>query len=208
MTGQINMDSRLGKLIYDLVSREDVKYIVEIGTWNGFGSTECIRKSIVENEKVNYEVYSLEINQKMYQEAIRRKFPENFHILLGRIIGEEDMNWMDWDEYFNSPDGYYFSMSKRSWYDEDIKNLRQTDNVLHLIPTQIDLLILDGGEFTTYPEFIKIGKRAKFIVLDDTKELKCKKIRDILMSDDEYRILEDEQEDRNGFLIAEKKIEI
>ena len=35
MAGQINMGTPWGDLIYNLSGREDVKTIVEIGTWNG-----------------------------------------------------------------------------------------------------------------------------------------------------------------------------
>jgi hypothetical protein len=204
MTGQINLDSNLGKLIYDIVSRNDIKSIVEIGTWNGHGSTECIRKSIIDNNKSDYVVYSLEINERMYREAIKREFPSNFNILLGRIIEESDLDWMNWDEYFNTPEGNYHLGSKRDWLNDDIINLRSTENIINIIPDKIDLLILDGGEFTTYPEFTKIGSRSRFIVLDDTKELKCDRIRKELINNTNYTIIVDNLYDRNGFLIAEK----
>ena len=204
MVGQINLDSKLGKLIYELVSRNDIKSIVEIGTWNGYGSTECIRRSIVDNNKSDYIVFSLEINEKMYREAIIREFPNNFNILLGRIIEESDLNWMNWDEYFNTPEGNYHLGSKRDWLNDDIINIRSTKNIINIIPDKIDLLILDGGEFSTYPEFSKIGSRSRFIVLDDTSVLKCDKVRKELINDPNYNILVDDLHDRNGFLIAEK----
>jgi hypothetical protein len=205
MQGQINLDSKLGKYIYDLVSRKDINNIVEIGTWNGYGSTECIRKSIVDNNKENYTVYSLETNEKMYYQAIQREFPKNFNIILGRIIDEDDLNWMNWDEYFNSPEGYYHAGSKREWLNEDLYNLRLVENKIDLIPKRIDLLILDGGEFTTYPEYLKIGHRARFIILDDTNQLKCQKIREELINREGYTILLDELNDRCGYLIVENE---
>ena len=203
MIGQINLDSKLGKIIYNLVKDKNIKNIVEIGTWNGYGSTQCIKQSIIDNNKTDYLVYSLEINENMYNTAKQNHNLPNFHLLLGTIITEDDLKWCDWDKYFNSPDGYYDgNKSKRTWFDEDIKNIRKTDNVLNLIPENIDLLILDGGEFSTYPEYIKIGNRSKIIILDDTKVLKCKKIREELLLNDNYTILYDDLNDRNGFLVA------
>ena len=204
MIGQINLDSKLGKFIYEMVSKDDIKTIVEIGTWNGYGTTECIRKSIVDNNKVDYSVYSLEINSDMYKQAISREFPKNFNIILGRVIEESDLNWMNWDEYFNSPEGYYHAGNKRSWMIEDIVNLRRVENVISSIPSKIDLLILDGGEFTTYPEYLKLSQRSRFIILDDTKELKCRKVRSEIINNENYSIIIDDLSDRSGFLIAEK----
>lgn len=207
MIGQVNLNSKLGKSIYDFVSRDDIKTIVEIGTWNGYGSTECIKKSIIENNKKDYVVFSLEINESMYNIAQGNTYPDNFHLLLGTIVDESDLGWMNWDEYFNSPEGFYHGGNKMEWYQEDILNLRKTKNVIGLIPVSIDLLILDGGEFTTYPEFLKLKDRCRFIMLDDTKELKCKKIREEMLSDSEnYNIIVDDLSDRNGILVAEVKI--
>ena len=39
--GQINLDSNIGLLLRDLASNEKYNTILEIGTWNGLGSTKC-----------------------------------------------------------------------------------------------------------------------------------------------------------------------
>jgi len=207
MIGQINLDSKLGKIIYEYVGDKKIKNIVEIGTWNGYGSTQCIKQSIIDHNKTDYEVYSLEINPHMYNIAKENHNLPNFHLLLGRIIDIQDLKWMDWEKYFNSSDGFYDGKkSKRTWLEEDKKNMKNVQNVIHRIPNQIDLLILDGGEFTTYPEYLKIGDRSDIIILDDSNELKCKKIREELLDNNNYEILYDEPNDRNGFFIAKKKI--
>jgi len=202
MKGQINLDSKLGKIIYDFVKRNDINIIVEIGTWNGYGSTECIKQSIIENNKVLYDVYSLETDINMYNIAKSNHNLPNFKLILGRIIDEEDMKWFDWDKYFNGTDGVHDHHKKIDWMNQDIKNLRSVENVLYMLPEKIDLLILDGGEFSTYPEYKKIGNRAKIIILDDSNEMKCKKIREEIISDIKYEILYDEPNDRNGFFIV------
>lgn len=40
MSGQINRGSQLGELIFNLVKNKDYKKFLEIGTWNGQGSTK------------------------------------------------------------------------------------------------------------------------------------------------------------------------
>lgn len=57
MPGQINIHSAFGKIIYDLSKRLDVINIVEVGTWNGEGSTQCILRAI-DNSKRFYTIES------------------------------------------------------------------------------------------------------------------------------------------------------
>lgn len=40
-TGQINLNTKFGKLIKKYLEDDNIKSILEIGTWNGFGSTKC-----------------------------------------------------------------------------------------------------------------------------------------------------------------------
>ena len=46
MLGQINLDTLAGKAILQISSRPDILSIVEIGTWNGAGSTRCVLHGI------------------------------------------------------------------------------------------------------------------------------------------------------------------
>ncbi len=41
MAGQINMDSEFGKIIFEYARNTEYKSYLEIGTWNGEGSTNC-----------------------------------------------------------------------------------------------------------------------------------------------------------------------
>ena len=42
MAGQINRGTELGEMIYNLAQDTQYKNYVEIGTWNGEGSTQCL----------------------------------------------------------------------------------------------------------------------------------------------------------------------
>lgn len=44
--------------------------------------------------------------------------------------------------------------------------------MLSQIPNKIDLLLLDGGEFSGYADFLTLHLRSKFIVLDDCNKFK------------------------------------
>jgi hypothetical protein len=91
------------------------------------------------------------------------------------------------------------------WLKNDLNDYFLCENILNQIPDNIDFLLLDGGEFSTYSEWNILKNRSKIIVLDDTLVLKCKKIREELLNDDNYELIIDYPSDRNGFAIFKKK---
>jgi hypothetical protein len=88
------------------------------------------------------------------------------------------------------------------WYKKDLELLKEAENVLYLLPEKIDLLILDGGEYTTYPEWVLLKNRTKYFILDDTNILKCAKIRQEILNNINCTIIKDVTNDRNGYLIG------
>ena len=191
--GQINRGSRLGDLIYNLVESNNFNNIVEIGTWNGLGSTKVIRDAI----KPNCQFYSVEASSHWYSEALKHNdpIPDNVHFILGRIVE------------FNEIDDKDLTGDEPTWLSEDIKHYEKAQNVLNLLPLKIDLLLLDGGEFTSFAEFGKLRERTEYIVLDDTKVRKNRIVRKIINnSKKEFTVLHDVKDDRNGFMIAKRNI--
>jgi len=71
------------------------------------------------------------------------------------------------------------------------------------IPEQIDFLILDGGEYSTYLEWTKLKERISYVALDDTKMRKTKRIVEECMLDDSFELITSSGE-RNGFHIFKK----
>lgn len=66
--GQINMNTQFGEYICKIASLNDVVNIFEVGTWNGQGSTVCLMNGII--NKTNSNLYSIEANPQMYNQAI------------------------------------------------------------------------------------------------------------------------------------------
>lgn len=201
MTGQINLGSKFGDLINSISKQDSVKNIVEIGTWNGLGSTICVLDALINYTDKKF--YSIELYPDMFLVAKNNlsnylNLP-NFHLLNGRIIERDDVYWFD-----HSSIQFGLDEHARLYYRSDIDYLQSTENVLRLLPESIDFLILDGGEYTTYPEWHLLKDRTRIVALDDTAVLKCSKIREELLSDVKYRVIEDVLNDRNGFSIFEK----
>tara|TARA_R110000824_G_scaffold218435_4_gene405105 strand:+ start:11732 stop:12322 length:591 start_codon:yes stop_codon:yes gene_type:complete len=193
MKGQLNFEtSILGRAIVDIAKREDVKTIVEIGTFNGMGSTRCILEGL--KGRTNYLFHSYECCNEHYNEAIKNneKFMgDKFKIILGKIVEESEIA-----KWFDNGD---LGERENSWIKADLKNMKEVKNVFHTVPDDIDLLVLDGGEFSTYPEYRLLKSRSRIIALDDTKTRKCKKIKEELLQSDAKIILDSDE--RHGVAI-------
>lgn len=210
MIGQINRNTVTGEFIYNLCLLESNKTIVEIGTWNGAGSTKCIIDALLTRFD-EYKFYSLEVNKKMYDLAktywdqallsCNSLIKEQINILHGTVINKDEMIPLEEIRNYNN-----YIKDWEKWYSDDIASFESCQNILNLIPEKIDVLLLDGGEFSTLAEFNKLKSRTKYILCDDTNTTKCSKITEIMNNDDKnYKLIFDNQTDgRNGFMAFER----
>ena len=91
--GLLRRDSEAGKLIEKLIVEESLTKILEIGTWNGLGSTSTLIETLNENFE-NYNLISIESDKAFYKQANKNLsgvLNENIQLLLGRIIELEDL---------------------------------------------------------------------------------------------------------------------
>ena len=204
MVGQINRGTTTGEFIFNLCLKSEVQTIVEIGTWNGLGSTKCVADALLQRFDES-KMFSLEANKKMYDLAkshwdltllsYNSFMKEKINLLYGRIIEKEDL--IPLEELRTYPS---YIPDWENWYQQDIASIELSENVLNTIPLSIDLLLLDGGEFSTLSEFNKLKDRANYILCDDTRTTKCTKIVEELKKNNKFEIIFDNQEDgRNGF---------
>lgn len=177
MEGQITPNSRFGKWIRLTVRHRSVRTIVEIGTWNGLGSTAIIAGAI--EGKPEKAAWSLESNQAMFKEALRNLGPQTgLKLVHGRLVSEADL------------DSEGLTELEQGWFAQDVVNLRDAPIASDQIPGKIDVLLLDGGEFSTWAEFVALKDRATgFILLDDTRVRKNRRVNCSLRSDPDWLLL-------------------
>jgi hypothetical protein len=192
-TGQITPNNLVGQTLIKYVKENDLKNVVEIGTWNGLGSTRCFLLGL--QDTTNF--FTLETNKEKLEIAKKNLLSltkQNCNFLWGSVIRNSDIK--NTEKIF--PELLRDSEFRR-WHNLDIQNINLSPNVLDKIPTEIDFLLLDGGEFTTYYEFLLLFPRCtKFIALDDVNVSKCKEIRRILKSNPKWKEIHYINE-RNGF---------
>lgn len=195
--GQILENSLFAYFIEQTIQGYRPTNIVEIGTWKGLGSTKRIIDAIIKNNLLcNF--ISIETNEIFYNEAkINLKSYDSYvNLIYGKII-----NIIDVEKFITS---MTLTDMEKEWYFQDKSNLTKAPNVMDSIPEKIDFLLLDGGEFSTYSEWLKLKDRSRIIALDDTNTTKCKQIKYEILNDKnyQYKIIINSN-DRNGFMFIE-----
>jgi hypothetical protein len=194
LQGQIQLSSKRCELMRKTLEKYKCKNVVEIGTWKGMGSTLCIIKSLSPNSNF----ITLESNKSFYDAAKSNleSYQDKLNMIYGSIVSIDEIT--DFASDLNLDE------EKRSWLYEDLQNIKLCPNVLNDIFDNIDFLLLDGGEFSTYKEWEKLKKRTNIVALDDVTEIKTNKIYNELSKDINYELV-GYVEEGNGFCIFIKK---
>lgn len=157
--GQILPGSSFGNALTDLA--KDCETILEIGTWRGGGSTECLRRGLC---RTTQRIWSV----------------------------EWDFNrWMEAKELHKAEDRIRFLRAA-------------TVHVLDEIPSNLDLVLFDGGDGDSDTEFGLLFPRIrKYIALDDTKERKNRRQLELL-NNMGWVLIHGSETERYGWAIFKK----
>ncbi len=192
-TGQIFGGDALAIWLQAIATDPDVSKIVEIGAWEGKGSTRVLAKAVSTRPDVNsVSILSLEAAQKRAKRAQKRNRKFHFvEVVWGSIVAEQDLDYQDLNE------------NENLWIAEDINALKNCPRVLDSIPNSIDALFLDGGEFSTRKEYDLLFERVKkWLILDDTLSRKSAAIAKMIREDSAPFVVLIDSHQRNGFMIA------
>lgn len=196
--GQICNDSFASE-IEKYASNPNYKTFLEVGTWNGLGSTKAFSDGL--SKRDNYVFYSLECNSdKCVQASNLYKDNPNIKILNEVIWNKEPDNFFEIFPQCKTNPMY------EHWHKVDMINMNKCNLFLDRtdIPSMFDVILLDGGEFTTYHEFQILKNKCKILMLDDIECDKCKYIVQELLSDPSWKIVKQDNI-RNGYVIAERQ---
>jgi hypothetical protein len=196
--GQVTMNTDLGKYIYrTCLSENNISTVVDVGTWDGRGTTECAIRGLRDSGREGISFSSFETNKKFYDLAVSswnlEGLPSWAKLIHGRLVNSEDL------------DRENLAGSEPQWLAEDSEWYAISPNVSEMLPKSIDLAILDGGEFSTKAEFLLLEPITNMFILDDTISRKCRWIRShVLSNPNKYRIIFDNPSDRNGTMCFER----
>lgn len=213
--GEINKYDTFGKSIIDTVKKYNIKKILEIGSWDGTGSTQCFiegMKDFDEKELICLEVYAdrfegLKQNTSQYN-WVRCHNQSS--------ISYKNFLYKNFDDIWFSP---YNNIPKvdgngsrkeliNKWYTDDVAVMNKF-NSGYLEDNEnetYDGVLIDGGEFAGYSEFVLLKDRSKFFFLDDcTRAFKTTQVALTLLNDDDWSLIVDGKDERNGFAIFGRK---
>lgn len=194
-TGQIKLTQELGQWISRYASDERFSRYLEIGTWNGRGSTCCFYDGFTKR-KSPYSLQSYEIAKSRVDEAksIWKHVPE-IQILHGRMLQDHECPVYERVKEV-------FPHLTLSWHTEDIQNFWSCSYVPMNNP---EVVLLDGAEYLTWFEFqtMKNMESIHVFLLDDVYTEKCPRIFAYLQSHPDWKLIA-KGEDRNGWAVFEK----
>jgi hypothetical protein len=198
MLGQITQFSDFGRAIQDVCSRPEVNTCVDIGSWNGLGSTQCIVQVLT--SKGSGHVYSYEIDDHMFEQS-QNVWKNNPYITLQKARVTETM--MTHEDVVN--DRNYSNIAHDdwlSWYTGEQANFEKS--VVGTLPEKIDFVIIDGGEFCGRGDWAAVQtKDPEYVALDDTFTVKTGEVLHSMLESGEWVVLY-QGIDRNGWAILRK----
>jgi hypothetical protein len=196
--GQVTMNTDLGKYIYrTCLSENNISTVVDVGTWDGRGTTECAIRGLRDSGREGISLLSFETNKEFYNLAVSswnlEGLPSWAKLIHGRLVDESEL------------DRDHLTGDEPNWLADDVSWYSSTPKVADMLPQKIDLAILDGGEFSTKAEFLLLEPITKMFILDDTATRKCRWIRNhVLSNPSKYEVIFDLQNDRNGTMAFAK----
>lgn len=216
--GEIALDD-FSKEISILAGMTENKIFLEIGSSSGEGSTQSFISSLKNRpDQGDCRFYSLEVSQERYD-----RLKETYGNL--DFFHAYRMSSVPLSEYpsvFKVIKFYFRNKTKLNehsifkvlmWFRREKSYLKHsgipTDEsgitriLDEIVPSSLDVVLLDGSEFTGEAEVRRV-LGSKFILLDDTQTFKCNRALQILRNDDRYRLVKENEFLRNGYAIFQK----
>jgi len=165
--GQIDDKTSGGKLIYEFIQKFDIQNVLEIGTWNGLGSTLVIHNALA-SKGLKFSFMSIETDKIAYNYARKNLKSLTVNLKLGRIIDLHDLpdpSLIDFRKHNLNPENI-------EWFYQDLRRYKKTKNIYSYLKAQYDFIFFDGGEFSTFAEFKLLYSRTRYFGLDDIQTYK------------------------------------
>jgi hypothetical protein len=174
----------VGKYLAEIGGDPSIKTIIEVGTWNGRGSTKQIMEGLVERSDPTTFV-SLEADKGRWQSGVDfwESLPKgnvNLKLMWGKLSES-----MVSREYVQTHPKFFDQLQ---YYDLETNQTHEAPLVGNDLPADVDMIFLDGGEFCSVFDFNFLVKKykhsLKIIGCDDIDTIKNERVYLNLMSED------------------------
>ena len=200
--GQINLDNVGGRALFELVQKDtSIKNIVDIGSWNGLGTTLCcVLGAAARPAYQPVLIISLETNTEFYNIAVKtweqRPGKEMIQFINGRLA----TTMLPEDEIKNHPT--FIKNHFDLWYESDKVYFEKAPKIN--LQGTADLVIIDGGEYCGFSDYEQsLLLKPTYLYLDDTRTQKTDKALEHAIANDYDLLFKDDS--RNGFAVLRRK---
>lgn len=201
--------------IQKISREEEIETVLEIGSSSGGGSTEAFVNGLRKNPD-NPKLFCMEVSQTRFAELKKRyssfdfvkcynvssicleKFPQASEVIdfyhntdnnLRLYPLEQVLGWLEQDIEYVINSGVA---------GDGIQKIKQENNI-----DVFDLVLIDGSEFTGNVELEEVYG-AKYILLDDITTFKNYRSHQKLLADNNYTLIAENKNLRNGYSIFKK----
>ena len=198
MDGQITRSSKFGNLIYTIASDPDgPKSWLDVGTWNGRGTTSCILDGFHESG-INKQLTSVELHPFMWNVA-KENLKDHPAISMA-TFARAKISGQSGEQYILHPPKGDKCAHYCLHYETDMALWSASETLV--FKNEPEAVVLDGGEYTGYVDWTFLPKGSlKYVFLDDSAILKNQKVRAELLASSEWTLLEEDLKDRNGWSV-------
>lgn len=213
--GEITRNDQFGKAIIDTVSNYGIKTVLEIGSWDGTGSTQCFIEGM---EKLdNKRLICLEVYMDRFKQLCGNTAKHSWVECYNQSsISYANMLYKNFDNIWDSPYNFIPKEDQNGstkpvvseWFRQDIEMMNKfKSGYIEDHPDETyDAVLIDGGEFSGYSEFKLLRDKAKFFILDDYyKAFKTRQVADELSKDPSWETIAANKHTRNGWAIFKRK---
>jgi hypothetical protein len=206
MNAEINLNELFGQEIYNTIIKYNLRQNLEIGSWDGEGSTNCFVEAMKQLSG-DLSLFCVDVVKDKIEDLANRYkqvvFVKPIH---ASSITYNQLKYKNFKELWNSeynkiPRDLYSEELVETWFNRDVESLKQTNtSALDYLKNKTwDSVLIDGGEFTGYSEYLLIKDKTKVIFLDDVhKAFKCNQIYWELQNNNEWQLIFDLPHARNG----------
>jgi hypothetical protein len=197
---EITLQDSFGKNIHDTILKYNLTNNLEIGSWDGTGSTKCFIEAMKTFQ--DKQLFCLEISKDRFSSLIQNTSMYSWiHCYNTTSVTTQEMESFDtlWSSPFNK-----LSFSREEvlrWYTENISEMNEhpISYFSQYKNRKYDGVLIDGSEFTGYSEFEYIRDKARVIFLDDCcKAMKTTRCLHELESSQEWECIFIDRNLRHG----------
>ena len=206
--GEITRHDHFGKAIIDTVRKYKLNRILEIGSWDGTGSTQCFIEGMQGLD--NPELTCLEVKTERYDSLVQNMSQYSWVKCFNEsTISLKSLVHKSFDDVWNSPYNHIQSEENivEGWYNEDVESIKDVEYGFLEADTKFyDGILIDGSEFFGYSEYLLVKDRCNVLFIDDYySAFKTRQVAEELNQDPAWEAIAGDKYTRNGFAVFKRK---